>query len=348
MHDRLPSVAKWLTMSQNDVLDKFMNLPNAFTDGTTKKQNRFVFVPGTRDDRVLLVAHADTVWLDNPIRLGYFNNILYSLDRNTNKQTKQADGSTRTRWGVGIGADDRAGCAIAWALRDLGHSILITSGEEQGCIGSKWIMGDKAWRKNINTTHSFIVQFDRHGHKDIVFYDKGTKAFVEYTKEQTGFTPAQGSYTDIRELCYNICGVNISVGYHDEHRPEEKLVVDQFMNTLQTAKYWLSKKVPTYPLIKEEIFDIKPKYNNNFYGKGWKDELDEDWIDTWQRKNDSGKKFVATENGLELLKDAANKSIKESYRDKQVSCKSAVCRLSMPLWMWFEAQWKCPQCKITL
>jgi hypothetical protein len=185
MHDRLPSVAKWLTMSQNDVLDKFMNLPNAFTDGTTKKQNRFVFVPGTRDDRVLLVAHADTVWLDNPIRLGYFNNIL----------------------------------------------------------GSKWIMGDKAWRKNINTTHSFIVQFDRHGHKDIVFYDKGTKAFVEYTKEQTGFTPAQGSYTDIRELCYNICGVNISVGYHDEHRPEEKLVVDQFMNTLQTAKYWLSEQV---------------------------------------------------------------------------------------------------------
>lgn len=36
---------------------------------------------------------------------------------------------------VGIlGADDRAGCAIIWLLRNLGHGILITDDEEQGSL----------------------------------------------------------------------------------------------------------------------------------------------------------------------------------------------------------------------
>ena len=33
----------------------------------------------------------------------------------------------------GIGADDRAGCAILWLLKDSGHSLLVTNGEEIGC-----------------------------------------------------------------------------------------------------------------------------------------------------------------------------------------------------------------------
>ena len=36
----------------------------------------------------------------------------------------------------GIGADDRAGCAMLWLLRDSGHSLLILDGEEHGQVGA--------------------------------------------------------------------------------------------------------------------------------------------------------------------------------------------------------------------
>ena len=47
--------------SSLDVLKVFADLPGAIChlDGD---KNNFVYVPGTREDRVLLVAHADTVW----------------------------------------------------------------------------------------------------------------------------------------------------------------------------------------------------------------------------------------------------------------------------------------------
>jgi hypothetical protein len=57
-------------MSRDSVLDKFMNLKGAYTDGLG--QERFVYVEGDRDDRVLLVAHADTVWGSETFDLGYY------------------------------------------------------------------------------------------------------------------------------------------------------------------------------------------------------------------------------------------------------------------------------------
>ena len=47
--------------SADEVLYKFKNLPRAISRFDGDKRN-FVYIPGTREDRVLLVAHADTVW----------------------------------------------------------------------------------------------------------------------------------------------------------------------------------------------------------------------------------------------------------------------------------------------
>ena len=68
--------------------------------------------------RVLLTAHADTVF-DYPEAVSRI-----SFDG-------QRFFTTNTY--AGIGADDRAGCAIVWLLKDSGHSLLITNGEEYGC-----------------------------------------------------------------------------------------------------------------------------------------------------------------------------------------------------------------------
>lgn len=237
---RMPSVVKWLRRSQNQVLDKFQGLPDAFSDGDGQK--RFVFVPGTRKDRVLLVAHADTVWYGQKIELGYSvsDGIIFSKNRIQSFDYTNKFNCKSKKFGIGIGADDRAGCAIAWSLRNSGHSILITSGEEIGCVATQWLMQNKYWSGELNS-HNFAVQFDRHGKNDIVFYDNGTNEFVQYVKRETGYKPQSGSWTDIRHICRDICGVNISVGYYDEHRPEEKLIMDQYLNTMGIVHNWLNK-----------------------------------------------------------------------------------------------------------
>ena len=111
--------------SADDVMTLFEQLPGAIVGKGEGALERFVYIPGTRKDRVLLVAHADTVWDEaygNPCRSQwkFENGVYYSI----NPQ-------------CGIGADDRSGCAMLWALRDCGHSILVVSGEEKGKHGAK-------------------------------------------------------------------------------------------------------------------------------------------------------------------------------------------------------------------
>src|SRR5687768_2399658 len=109
-----PYVGKWLTYSRDKVLDRFMSLNGAFTDGV--KQERFVYVPGTRKDKCLIVAHADTVWGGLDIKYEYHKGIIFSSQRMVDVKWNDGNGGTFNRVGIGIGADDRAGCAMAWAL----------------------------------------------------------------------------------------------------------------------------------------------------------------------------------------------------------------------------------------
>jgi hypothetical protein len=262
---KYPNVSKWLQMSQDEVLDKFHSLEGAYSDGTGDK--RFVYIAGTRKNKALLVAHADTVWTGAPINLHWYNGVLYSKNRDVRfEQKSKWSNGTITKYGIGIGADDRAGCAILWCLRELGHSLLITSGEEDGCISSKWLIKEKWWEDEITNEHQFAIEFDRRGHNDLVFYDVGTNAFAKYAKAQTGFVPKQGFGTDIKYLCKGICGVNLSVGYYSEHTTEEKLVYDQWLNTLGIAKNWLSQdNLPKFILDKKDSFSVPTTsyYNNH-------------------------------------------------------------------------------------
>ena len=62
------ALEKFLSMSvksSDEVIDTFANLPNAIYKQGKKPNERFVYIPGTRDDKVLLIAHADTVWDKN-------------------------------------------------------------------------------------------------------------------------------------------------------------------------------------------------------------------------------------------------------------------------------------------
>lgn len=255
-------ITSWLKMTRRQVMNKFSAIPGAFTEGSGNE--RFVYIKGKRPDKALLVAHADTYWsvLDGEIGNVAIplekDGIIFSGNRTVPIRYYQGNGYT-IRNGIGINADDRAGCGIAWNCRDLGHSILITSGEEVGCIAAKKLANHKYWAKELND-HQFMIEFDRHGASDAAFYDIGTKNFVEYIANITKFTPVKGFGTDIKYIAKDICGVNLSVGYYNEHTTDEFLVLKQFEHTLRITRDWLSQpNLPKFELDKKELYDFSEK-----------------------------------------------------------------------------------------
>jgi hypothetical protein len=149
------------------------------------------------------------------------------------------------RKGVGIGADDRAGCAALWLLRDLPNaSLLIVPEEETGCRGSGAIMADARGRAAIGD-HAFAIQFDRRGDSDCVFYDLDDDSrFIPYVLDAMGapYDYNGGSFSDISEICpaMGFAGVNLSIGFDNEHTPNEILDLAAFARTVSRVRAWLT------------------------------------------------------------------------------------------------------------
>lgn len=215
--------------SSDEVFRKFNTIAGAELYGNSPE--RCLFIEGARKNRVVLVAHADTHWDNKPgygaPRIVCENGIV----RNNNNMG-------------GLGADDRAGCAMIWLLKDLGHSILITDGEETGRQGSNWLMNNcPDIADKINRDHQFAVQLDRRNGTDYKCYEVGTDEFREYVECQTGYTePDRDFFTDIVTICRDICGVNLSIGYHNELCSCESLNIREWQHTLDVCRKWLSQE----------------------------------------------------------------------------------------------------------
>ncbi len=239
------ALEKFLSMSvksSDEVIDTFAKLPNAIYCQGNKPNERFVYIPGTRDDKVLLVAHADTVWdknwmpelLDIPQTLGYKLGRYY----NTNPRSLS-----------GIGADDRAGCAILYLLKNSGHSILIVDGEEHGQVGSKFLRKEHPEIFEEINNHCYALQFDRRNDSDYKCYNiPVTNNFKNFLENNFGYKDAgTKSRTDIVTLCQKICGANLSVGYYGEHTEFERLYFKQWLQTYSKVCKLLEKEQQKFP-----------------------------------------------------------------------------------------------------
>ena len=227
--DTLEGFLKIPLESADGVFERFMEIPGHIFRGDG--QQRFLYVRGWRENKVCMVAHGDTVWdLNSGYEAFAQREIGFDGDRFFSMTP-----------GCGLGADDRAGCAILWILRDLGHSLLITDGEESHRQGSTWLMNyNDDIADEINGEHQFLVQFDRKNANDFKCYHVGSDDFRSYVQIATGYTePDKKSYTDIVTLCQRIAGVNLSIGYYDEHSAKESLVYDEWEKTLKVARKWL-------------------------------------------------------------------------------------------------------------
>ena len=264
-----------LTTSKS-ILDKFSELDGAIVhlDGG---KNNFVYIPGKRKDRVLLVAHSDTVW---DTYYSSFNQLEpkdpndVSVDPAQHKPIEQ-DGliiqGGNGQWG--IGADDRAGCAMLWLLRNSGHSLLITDGEEHGQIGAYYIKEQYPEISAELNSHQYVIQLDLHGNNYYKTYRLPvTKEFCQFIEENTQYEDAgKNARTDIIALCTDICGVNLSVGYYKEHTPNEKVVYDEWFHTLELLRNLLQKEQPQFNL------DFNQQKNQCTYATHGMDYISQKW-----------------------------------------------------------------------
>ena len=197
---------------------------------------------GKRDDRCLLIAHADT----------YFDEFYQENVVESDIEYKEGNYVSNSDV-VGIGADDRAGCAILWLLRDSGHSLLILDGEEHGQIGAKYLRDSNRDLFNEINEHSFLLQLDRRGRKEYKYYHLPVgEDFIRYIEDATKFTFTQGKgKTDICTLCEKACGVNLSIGYYDEHTPDERLNYNEWLDTYNVVKGMIEKPLKKYKLKSE-------------------------------------------------------------------------------------------------
>lgn len=165
---------------------------------------------------VLLVAHMDTVHRQ-PVE-----QICYS-----------ADGAV-TMSPQGIGGDDRCGVwMILQILRTAKCHVLFCEDEEVGCVGAK-----KFTRGSLRPQVNYIVELDRRGSNDAVFYRCDNPEFEDFVSS-FGFETANGSCSDISYIApyLETAAVNISCGYYCEHQRHEYICLEEMkLNAARVAQ----------------------------------------------------------------------------------------------------------------
>lgn len=200
----------------------------------------FVYFRGSREDRVLLIAHADTVWDKQ-----------YMPDKNYRQSVCLSDGFyVGENPECGIGADDRAGCAMLYLLLSSGHSLLVLDGEEHGQAGAHYLKESFPELYAELNEHQYMIQLDRRNAKEYKCYNIPVSVeFREFIEKEFSYKNAgMKARTDIVVLCEKICGVNLSVGYYDEHTPQERLCYEEWLHTYEVLTDILAKKQERYPL----------------------------------------------------------------------------------------------------
>lgn len=228
-------------LTQNDLHQKLYK----FLKRYYKKENIINtedYLIGIGDVPIGLVAHMDTVFDSPPEHIYY-------------------DDRKWTFWSPeGLGADDRAGIFIILKVLMSGvlPTVIFTTNEELGGLGASQLIEDYP---EAPAELKYLVQLDRRHNKDAVFYDCKNEDFIEYI-ENYGFIYEDGIFSDISIICpiWNIAGVNLSVGYLNEHTYIETLDMAAALNTFKQVLAMIDNSFSA----KSFDFGERDLYHKNF------------------------------------------------------------------------------------
>lgn len=214
-HQEQKSIEQFFQLCQNSLLKVMKHYLKSKYNNIISTRDYIIAVG---EEPVALVAHLDTVFKQLPQRIFYDKekNVMWSPE--------------------GLGADDRAGVfAIVQILKSgLRPTIILTTDEEKGGLGTSTLVRHI---KKPPTDLKYIIELDRQGSADCVFYNCLNKEFERYV-ESFGFVSDFGSFSDISILCpsWKVAGVNLSIGYYDEHTKSETLYIGHMFNTINKVK----------------------------------------------------------------------------------------------------------------
>ena len=202
------------------------------------------------DIPVMLVAHMDTVFKTPPQSIYYDKEkaVMWSPD--------------------GLGADDRAGVYAILKILQKGYRpyVCLTIDEEVGGLGATAVTKDY---RECPYDLKYIIQLDRQGYCDCVFYDCDNEDFTNYIMD-FGFSHEWGTFSDISIICPNwkVAGVNLSVGYKNEHNVIETLNTNALYATIKKVCKMLdaANEAPKF-----EYIDGYYGYRNYFGANFWSD-----------------------------------------------------------------------------
>lgn len=220
-------------------------------------EDGFLYAKGTVP--VLLVAHMDTV---------------HKLQCSTiiNKDGKLSSPQ-------GIGGDDRCGVfIIANIVKELNCSVLLCEDEETGGKGARKFTNAKYTEKDENGNEitkkyienlgvNYMIEFDRRGNSDAVFYSCDNKDFIDFVEDISSFDLAYGSFSDISVLmpAAKLSGVNLSSGYYNAHMITEYVIYDEMMDTIEAAKVLIKEPCEKpFEYVAKKYSYARPNGNYNY------------------------------------------------------------------------------------
>lgn len=167
---------------------------------------------------ILLVAHLDTVHKELP------RTILYDEESKIISSPE------------GIGGDDRSGVYILLeVLKEHNCSVLFCEDEEAGAVGAEKFTQTKLAE---SLGFHFIIEFDRKGANDAVFYDCDNPDFESFITREY-FKTNWGTFSDISILApyFGCAAVNLSCGYYNPHTVNEYVVFPEMQRIIaETCK----------------------------------------------------------------------------------------------------------------
>ena len=235
-------------------------------DAAVISNANFILVPG--EAPVMLVAHLDTVHKEPVMHIceSQNGNILMSPQ--------------------GIGGDDRCGVYALVALRKQSKIkpwLLFTCDEETGGNGAAAfckMYSKKKLPAGLDKL-KMIIEIDRKGSDDAVYYDCANDDFEKYITGK-GFKTELGSFSDISYIApeLGVAAVNLSSGYYNAHTLHEYINRKHLNNTIKRVLGIIEETAaPDFP--KYEYIEA-PRgryYRDGCYSPFFRSDLDDAEVD---------------------------------------------------------------------
>ena len=229
--DNLTSFQYILRMSQRELKNYLENTLQEMGYPTVSKRG-YLYAEG--ESPVLLVAHLDTVHKAKPDIICISEDGRYMMSPQ------------------GIGGDDRCGVfMILQVIKEAKCHVLFCEDEEIGGRGANEFAGSKI-KPNVN----YIVEMDRRGDNDAVFYRCDNQEFTEFVTS-FGFEENFGTFSDISVVAPRLktAAVNISAGYFNEHRQHEHIDLQAVENNIRRILLMVQTDTEHFDYIKKKESD---------------------------------------------------------------------------------------------